>query len=51
MPSEWTLQTLPVPADARVELVERPTRRMAAVVFAGTTTDEELAAQTRALRA
>jgi hypothetical protein len=51
MPSEWTRQTLPVPNDARVALVEKPARRMAAVVFSGSTSDVAVGEKTRALEA
>lgn len=35
MPPEWTMETLPVPNDARVELREVPARRMAAIRLSG----------------
>ena len=35
MPSEWTMETLPVPNDARVKLVEVPRHQMAAARWIG----------------
>lgn len=40
MPSEFTLETLPVPNDPRVILTEVPGRTMAAIRFSGRWTDE-----------
>ena len=36
MPSEYSLEDLPVPLDARVRLKEDPTRLVAAVMYSGT---------------
>jgi hypothetical protein len=36
MPSEWSMDTLPVPNDSRVKLREMPSRRIAAIRFSGT---------------
>lgn len=35
MPPQWTLETLPVPENARVTLREEPARRMATIRFSG----------------
>lgn len=35
MPSEWTMETLPVPNDSNVRLREQPGRRIVAVRFSG----------------
>ena len=35
MPAEWRMETLPVPNNASVELIEMPARRMAAIRFSG----------------
>lgn len=50
MPSEFTMETLPVPNDARVKLTEVPARTMAAVSFSGRWTDENFREYTEALR-
>jgi hypothetical protein len=36
MPAEYTLETLPVPTDSRVKLVQDPGRLMAAIRYSGT---------------
>jgi hypothetical protein len=51
MPSEFTMETLPVPNDARVTLTEVPASTMAAIRFSGRWTDENFLEQTDALRA
>jgi hypothetical protein len=35
MPPEWSMETLPQPNDARIELRQLPARRMAAIRFSG----------------
>jgi hypothetical protein len=40
MPAEYTLETLPEPDDARVELAQEPGRIMAAVKYSGTWSEE-----------
>jgi hypothetical protein len=35
MPSEYTMETLPAPANPAVSLIEIPTRRVAAITFSG----------------
>lgn len=51
MPAAYTVQTLPQPGDADVQLREVPPQRIAAVRFSGRATDELIAEQERALRA
>lgn len=51
MPQEWTMETLPVPDDARVDLVEMPARRMATIRFNGGPNDARFQAQETRLRA
>lgn len=51
MPRAFTLDTLPVPDDARVVLREEPARRVAALRFSGRWTDTLAAAKTRELLA
>ena len=50
MPSEYTLQTLPKPADPRVTLREIPAQRVAAVRFSKFSTEATIAEQTALLR-
>ncbi len=40
MPAEYTLETLPVPDDARVKLTQEPGRLIAAVKYSGTWSEE-----------
>lgn len=49
MPSEWTLESLPVPDDPRVTLREVGPRRVAAVSFSGTWGVERFEEKTREL--
>ena len=51
MPAEWTMETLPVPDDARVDLVEMPARRMATIRFSGGPNMERFERHTEELRA
>lgn len=50
MPSKYTLQTLPKPADPRVTLREIPAQKVAAVRFSKFTTEATIAAQTGLLQ-
>jgi hypothetical protein len=50
MPPEWTMDTLPIPDDARVELVERPERLVAAIRFSGGANEARFMAKTEELR-
>lgn len=50
MPSHYTLETLPRPADADVEIKVVPSARRAAIRFSGIATDELVAANERRLR-
>lgn len=50
MPSQYTLATLPKPADAEVELREVQPARRAAIRFSGIATDELMVAKERSLR-
>lgn len=50
MPSQYTLETLPKPADSDVELREVQPSRRAAIRFSGIATDELVAAKERSLR-
>jgi hypothetical protein len=50
MPSKYTLQTLPKPADPRVTLREIPAQRVAAVRFSKFSTEATIAEQTALLR-
>jgi hypothetical protein len=43
MPPQWSMETLPVPDNAAVTLVEIPARRVAAIRFSGRARDEMLA--------
>lgn len=51
MPSEFTMESLPVPDDARVTLSEVPARTLAAISFSGRWTDENFREYTDELRA
>jgi hypothetical protein len=42
MPAAYTLETLPRPRDARVQLMREPERRMAAITFSGFWSDSNL---------
>ncbi len=51
MPSEWTIETLPEPEDARVRLQEVPAFTAAVITFSGRATEKrsaDMAAQLRA---
>ncbi|WP_315718757.1 MULTISPECIES: heme-binding protein [unclassified Bradyrhizobium] len=50
MPSNWSLDTLPPPADARIKLTPLPAQRMIALTFSGSYSDGILADKTRELR-
>ncbi|CAL79171.1 Putative heme-binding protein, SOUL family [Bradyrhizobium sp. ORS 278] len=50
MPSSWSLDTLPPPADARIKLTPLPAQRMLAITFSGSYSDGILADKTRELR-
>lgn len=50
MPSRWTLDTLPVPDDARVELVPVPAHRAAVRSFSGRANESRVQDEERALR-
>ncbi|CCD87975.1 putative heme-binding protein, SOUL family [Bradyrhizobium sp. ORS 285] len=50
MPSNWTLDTLPPPADDRIKLTPMPAQRMVALTFSGSYSDGILADKTRELR-
>jgi predicted transcriptional regulator YdeE len=50
MPSKYTLQTLPKPADPRVTLREIPAQRVAVVRFSKFSTEATIAAQTALLQ-
>jgi hypothetical protein len=50
MPKSWTMETLPTPTDARVNLRSIPGRRFIAVTFSGLATNEAIAKHTDALR-
>lgn len=49
MPEEWTMATLPVPADPAITLREVPTRRVAVIRFSGMADDDLIAANTAQL--
>ena len=51
MPSKWTLDTLPVPNDARIELVEVPGYTAAVRTFSGRVNPKKIDAQGEKLRA
>lgn len=50
MPSSWSLDTLPPPADSRIKLTPVPAQRMVALTFSGSYSDGILAEKTRELR-
>ncbi|CCE01552.1 heme-binding protein [Bradyrhizobium sp. STM 3809] len=50
MPSSWSLEALPPPADARIKLTPLPAQRMLAITFSGAYSDGILADKTRELR-
>lgn len=50
MPSKYTMQTLPEPADPRVTLREVPARKVAAIRFSKFSTEATIAAQTTLLQ-
>lgn len=51
MPSQWTLQTLPVPDDGRVKLREIPPGRLAVLRFPGLARPDDVQARSDDLRA
>ena len=51
MPSSYTLETLPKPNDARVNLLPVPAARMAVVQFSGLAREDDIAAETALLEA
>lgn len=51
MPSEYSLEDLPLPTDRRVHLKSLPPSRMAVLRFSGLTGDDRVAAQTGKLEA
>jgi hypothetical protein len=51
MPQTYTLQTLPVPNDARVKVLEVPATQYAVVRFSGLAGESDIADNTAALRA
>ena len=50
MPSKWTIDTLPVPNDARVALKPIPARRLLVIRFSGSAGDSLIAEKTEELR-
>jgi hypothetical protein len=50
MPSSQTMETLPIPSDARVSLKPIPARRYVAIKFSGLATSEVIAKRTDELR-
>ncbi|XUM22388.1 SOUL family heme-binding protein [Bradyrhizobium oligotrophicum S58] len=50
MPSSWSLESLPPPADSRIKLTPVPAQRMVALTFSGSYSDGILAEKTRELR-
>tara|TARA_R110002096_G_scaffold414643_1_gene615851 strand:- start:1501 stop:2148 length:648 start_codon:yes stop_codon:yes gene_type:complete len=50
MPPQWSMETLPVPDNADVRLVEIPARRMAAIRFSGRARDSMMADKLDELR-
>jgi hypothetical protein len=50
MPREWTMQTLPTPADRRVTLKPYPARRFLVITFSGVARDPIIAEKTGELR-
>jgi hypothetical protein len=51
MPKRWTMATLPIPEDDRVKLVPIPARKLVAIGFSGSPSDELIARKTAELRA
>lgn len=51
MPPEWTMDSLPIPDDARVMLREQPARRMAAIRFSGGPSEQRFMRREAELRA
>ncbi|WP_417479657.1 SOUL family heme-binding protein [Maricaulis maris] len=51
MPSSWTMDTLPIPDDPRVALVEVPARRLAVIRFSGGPSDARFEAKAAELMA
>lgn len=51
MPSKWTLETLPAPKDDNVRLREIPGKRVAAIRFSGSWSDEAVEKQRATLEA
>jgi len=51
MPEKYTLETLPVPNDSRIELVTIPAHRSAVVRYSGFNTQEKVAEHTSKLQA
>ncbi|MFT5583570.1 MAG: hypothetical protein ACI9VR_001148 [Cognaticolwellia sp.] len=51
MPSKWTLDTLPVPDDGRIQLLEVPGYQAAVRTFSGRVTPKKIDAQSEKLRA
>jgi hypothetical protein len=51
MPASYTMETLPVPNDARVSLRELPEQKVAAVVFSGMAGEAKVNAKTKAILA
>lgn len=51
MPASWTMETLPVPNDPRVVLVEVPARRLAVIRFSGGPSDARFEAKAAELTA
>jgi len=49
MPSEWRLETLPIPDDPRIELVQVPSRQVAALSFGLWATESRVAEKTAEL--
>jgi hypothetical protein len=51
MPADYTMETLPVPNDARVKLVQWPAKRFAVIRFGGLAPPAEVARRTEELKA
>jgi effector-binding domain-containing protein len=51
MPRSYTLETLPIPNDKRVKIVEVPAQKMAAIVFSGYRTDAKIEKMKELLKA
>ena len=49
MPSNYTMETLPLPTDSRVKLVELPKTKQAVFKFTGSTSNAAITAKTNAL--